>query len=544
MSVNTLVKPPTNVLVIADVLSNAQTLVERVLRPAGINAWTIDTQAPPPDVLVVDVTQLRGDPLAGLRAQRAGGQEAPAIILAAHFSNSRLRELFQLGVADFLLKPYQPSMLCEAVFELGKSRKLKSNTRVLAHRLERMHDELQRRSKEIWLLSEIGRAVVSLGDLDIILRRVVEAAVFVTNAEEASIYLTEPDTNELVLRASIYAGDQYATLQRLRVKDTLVGEVIATGQPVLRQPSLDDSPVKVQTDFLVQSLVKVPLQLRNNVVGVLGIYNRMTPRAFTEHHLTLLTALAHWTGVALEQASLIKQARTNELQSSPIAATPMSFIEGLDHAIHSLEPLLSGSLGQITATQRQALSTLQEKLKSLHALPVAALTPNEAKVLVDLPDLLNQVADTMRPAARRRGLNLIAEDNRPLPLFRGDSSRIKRIVETLVAAAINRTAEGHVVLESNRLEIRDGQSDNLPPPHNIHLTDGVWAIMRVSDTSSGLSPQTIQALSNPTPDPSTGPLGRGLSMGEIRMIVESMRGVLWYEQTPASAAITIALPIA
>jgi TnpA family transposase len=38
-------------------------------------------------------------------------------------------------------------------------------------------------------------------------------------------------------------------------------------------------------------------------------------------------------------------------------------------------------------------------------------------------------------------------------------------------------------------------------------------------------------------------MGPGLSMGEIRMIVESMKGVMWYEHTPASTSITFALPI-
>jgi hypothetical protein len=31
-------------------------------------------------------------------------------------------------------------------------------------------------------------------------------------------------------------------------------------------------------------------------------------------------------------------------------------------------------------------------------------------------------------------------------------------------------------------------------------------------------------------------------MGEIRMIVESMGGHLWHEQTPASTAIVFAIP--
>jgi signal transduction histidine kinase len=37
-------------------------------------------------------------------------------------------------------------------------------------------------------------------------------------------------------------------------------------------------------------------------------------------------------------------------------------------------------------------------------------------------------------------------------------------------------------------------------------------------------------------------MGYGLTLGEIRMIVESMGGVLWYDQTPAATKITFALP--
>ena len=97
--------PAPKVIVIADILSNAQGIINRILAPAGIQAWRDDDQAPAPDVLVVDISQMRGDPLAGLRARRGQGDEAPAVVLAAHFPASRLRDLFRLGVADILLKP-------------------------------------------------------------------------------------------------------------------------------------------------------------------------------------------------------------------------------------------------------------------------------------------------------------------------------------------------------------------------------------------------------------------------------------------------------
>ena len=66
------------VLVIADVESNAVALVEDILHPAGIEAWRDGEQCPSPDVLVVDVTQLMGDPLAGLRSRRTNGDVTPS----------------------------------------------------------------------------------------------------------------------------------------------------------------------------------------------------------------------------------------------------------------------------------------------------------------------------------------------------------------------------------------------------------------------------------------------------------------------------------
>ncbi|MEJ2564100.1 MAG: hypothetical protein P8Z42_15670 [Anaerolineales bacterium] len=44
------------VLVIADVESNAEALIDRVFRPAGIQASTSNTDGPPPDILVLDIT--------------------------------------------------------------------------------------------------------------------------------------------------------------------------------------------------------------------------------------------------------------------------------------------------------------------------------------------------------------------------------------------------------------------------------------------------------------------------------------------------------
>jgi len=534
---------PPRVIVIADIESNAEALVERVLKPAGIQAWIRGAESPPPDVLLIDVTQLRGDPLANLRNFRSTGDDSPAILLAAHFPLAKIRELFRLGVSDFLLKPYRPDELRDAIYELSEIRSTQTNTKSLATRVDGLREQLRRRSEEIRILSEIGRTVVNLEDLNGILMSVVEAASFVTDAEEANIYLANPESKELVLRASKQAGERNATLQKIRVNDTLVGEVYNSGQPVLRQPSLNAGPVKVQTGFLVQSTVNVPLRVKNHVVGVLGVYNRLTPRTFNEHHLTLLTALSDWAGVALEQASL-KRGTPSEVESPQMiqAASPDMWL-GIDQTIGALQKMVTTGEGALSPKTEAELVAALGKLKEIRSMPVAMLDSGQAADMIDLPGLIKDVVNEMQQVAGIRKLDLIAEQIDTIPLFRGENGTVRQVLEALVSAAIRRTKKGRIVLEAHTFEILKSQSEEFPLTVNVEMHDGAWAAVRVSDSSSGLSPDTVQAITESKINPGAGQMGPGLSMGEIRMIVESMNGVMWYEHTPASTSITFALPM-
>lgn len=525
------------VVVIADVESNARHLVDRVLLPAGIRARTNGAGGPEADVLVVDVTQLRGDPLAGLRDRREGGDKSPAIVLAAHFPVYRLRDLFRLGVGDVLLKPYRPTDLYQAIHALAEARAAELKTLAMARRAQS-----RRRTEEITLVSGIGRAVVSLEELDEILTRVVEAAAFVTKAEEANIYLVEPDTDEVVLRASKQSGKRHGTLQRLRITDTLAGHVYRTGQPVMRQPMRGGAQVKVQTGFLVQSLIKVPIRLESTVVGVLGVYNRFSPREFTEHHMTLLMALADWVGVALEHSILIKRIRGGQRPQGMVPATSPRMRQGLEHTLTSLEKVLGSGQEMSMEEQKAVLLDVQSRLRSILDIPVAVVDPEQVG-MVDVRGMLNHVASFMQPKAERRGINLSVDCGAAIPLFFGDRQRIYQVVEALVAAAIDRTNKGSVSLKSRRTKVQDGKPDGDTLPVTHDWKDGIWATVSVEDTGEPLSPDVVDALTSPSVDPHAGRVGAGLSMGEIRMITESMGGLLWLEQESSGASVYLALPI-
>lgn len=176
-------------------------------------------------------------------------------------------------------------------------------------------------------------------------------------------------------------------------------------------------------------------------------------------------------------------------------------------------------------------------------MPVATLGSGQAADMIDLPGLIKDVVNEMQQVASIRKLELIAEQIDPIPLFRGEHGRARQVLEALVSAAIRRTKKGRIVLETHTFEISKSRSEEFPLTVNVEMHDGAWAAVRVSDSSSGLSPDTVQAITESKVNPGAGQMGPGLSMGEIRMIVESINGVMWYEHTPASTSITFALPM-
>jgi diguanylate cyclase (GGDEF)-like protein/PAS domain S-box-containing protein len=95
---------------------------------------------------------------------------------------------------------------------------------------------------------------------------------------------------------------------RLPVTDSLVGNVVNTGRP-LRANQESQGLLKVSTGYLVNSLVHVPILSKGKALGVLSVNNRGSKHTFTEHDETVLSSLADYAAIALENANLYQQAQ-------------------------------------------------------------------------------------------------------------------------------------------------------------------------------------------------------------------------------------------
>jgi two-component system NtrC family sensor kinase len=105
---------------------------------------------------------------------------------------------------------------------------------------------------------------------------------------------------------------------RIRVEDSMAGEVIKTGEPIMLDGSESQ---RIKTAYLVKSLIYVPLKIKNRVSGVLGVDNRQTERPFTKHDLRLLSVLAGYAAIALENARLFAEVESERTKLATVLAS-------------------------------------------------------------------------------------------------------------------------------------------------------------------------------------------------------------------------------
>ncbi len=211
---------------------------------------------------------------------------------------------------------------------------------------------LRQRLLEQQALSTLARSLSAVLDLDTLLTQVVDAAVQLCNAEEGLLLLPDEAGQELYVRAAKGMDSETARNFRLKTQDSLAGKVFRTGQPVLTD---EREPQRITTTYLVRSLLYVPLSIKGQVIGVLGVNNRLSQRTFSPHDRELLQDLAAHAAVAIENARLYEESvlRTRELRTLVQAAEATNSTLAIDRVLSIIASQLIGALnvGQCYITE-------------------------------------------------------------------------------------------------------------------------------------------------------------------------------------------------
>ena len=312
------------ILIVDDRRENILFLANDILRPQGYEVITamdgerglLKAQEDGPDLIITDMRmpKMNGDEM--IRALRESGHNTPVILTTFHGSERTAIQAFRSGATDYLIKPFTVDEMMQAVDRALSLRPIPAPApaspsqeppKVQVPATQKL---LERRLVELSTLHDIGKAVTALLDQEQVLSRIVEATVYLTNAEEGYLMLMDRLSGELYLRAAWSYGDKHARGFRLKVADSLTGQVVRTGKPIiLKPPPSGNAEHKLKTGHLTKSMLAVPIKGMNEIIGVLSVDNIIKRTEFTEEDCRQLSTLAEYAAIAIENARLYKQAQ-------------------------------------------------------------------------------------------------------------------------------------------------------------------------------------------------------------------------------------------
>jgi putative methionine-R-sulfoxide reductase with GAF domain len=234
--------------------------------------------------------------------------------------------------------------------------------------LQQELSDVKSRAEKLQVLHEIGAAITASLGLEEILTRIVDAAVYVTQAEEGSLLMLDETTQELQLRAQKGLGESHAHGLRIQTADSIAGTVVETNQP--QRLESKEQELKVVTGYLVKSILYVPVAVKDRVIGVLVVDNQTPDKPFSDDDEKLLQVLAGYAAIALENARLRQEL---DVQSStgavayPAEATLLQLQP--DPEPPPVQALSPGYVSDVIIPYVRAMVELQHTLDELDGQP-------------------------------------------------------------------------------------------------------------------------------------------------------------------------------
>ncbi len=184
----------------------------------------------------------------------------------------------------------------------------------LTETLARIGEKLQALEVEhsnMQALARIGSVVNSSLELDEVLRIVMDNIVRMTGAERGFLVLRN-ERGEMVTQVARNWEQESIKSAEAATSRTVVQRVVDSGEPIITTNAQDDQRFSGQASIValnLRSILCIPLKVKNDVIGVVYVDNRIRTGIFTEKERDLLAAFGNQAAVAIENARLFTSLR-------------------------------------------------------------------------------------------------------------------------------------------------------------------------------------------------------------------------------------------
>ena len=160
-------------------------------------------------------------------------------------------------------------------------------------------------------LYDIVASINSLLDPEPLLEKVMDIAVSIVGAERGLLILLDPDSGAFEVKVA-RGVDRETIVDATRYSRGIVREA-GQGQSILAIDAEQDGrfqDFRSVSLFHIKSLMCAPLKLHDRIIGTVYLDSRLTGSGFSEQDLRFLEAFAHHAAIAIENARLHAELRT------------------------------------------------------------------------------------------------------------------------------------------------------------------------------------------------------------------------------------------
>ena len=292
-------------------------------------------------------------------------------------------------------------------------------------------------------------------DLNILLSKIVRAACEVTDANEASILMYDPNKKTLYFQAATNLDSHLKRGTIVPLNESIAGWIVNHQKPlIVDNPQKDKrhfNYIGKITNIECSSLLGIPLISKGNVIGVLEVINKRAG-GFNKEDEDVLLALGAQATVAIENSRLF-------LQSDLIGEfvheirTPLSALSAAAHLLKSNrvhEDQKKKMIGILEA-EIEALSDMSSSFLDLARLESGRKQYNVNEF--DIRDLLIECHEIVINEAHKLNLLFILDLPDTLPRIRGDRKQLKQAFINLLNNAVKfNKIEGEIILKAKAIQ--------------------------------------------------------------------------------------------
>ncbi|MGQ9631927.1 MAG: PP2C family protein-serine/threonine phosphatase [bacterium] len=166
-------------------------------------------------------------------------------------------------------------------------------------------------SEALITLHRVSLIVNSSLRLDEVLDRIIASAAEVVRAEASSILLIDEERRKLYFEVARGDKGEKVKNYKLNIGEGIAGWVAETGKPMLVRDAAREprhyAAISREIGYEVRNLLCVPLLLKNKVIGVVEVINKISEGGFGEDDIPILQAFANQAAIAIENARLYEE---------------------------------------------------------------------------------------------------------------------------------------------------------------------------------------------------------------------------------------------